>query len=140
MVPVHRFCNSMSQASFPSDSRSATAISKPRAVGDHNEVDTLFSLLEDDDCRRILGTTDGITRSTNEFSGAYDLPFSTTYRGSDPLIDAGLLLKRLRILRSGAHAAGYECTVDGVTVSIAPSGVGVHVSYHNVMQLVSVTT
>ncbi|WP_148415984.1 helix-turn-helix domain-containing protein [Haloferax sp. KTX1] len=129
----------MSQASLPFDFRSATASSEPRVVDDHAEVDALFSLLEDDDCRCILDATDGVARSASELSEACDLPLSTTYRKLDPLADAGLLSKRLRISRSGAHTAEYERTVDDVTVSVTPSGVEVRVSHRDVTESASVT-
>ncbi|ELZ83695.1 ArsR family transcriptional regulator [Haloferax sp. Atlit-6N] len=129
----------MSQASFPFAVRSPTASSEPRVVDDHAAVDALFSLLEDDDCRCILDATDGVARSASELSEACDLPLSTTYRKLDPLVDAGLLSKRLRVSRSGSHTAEYERTVDDVTVSVTPSGVEVRVSHRDVAKSASVT-
>ncbi|KTG29750.1 ArsR/SmtB family transcription factor [Haloferax profundi] len=130
----------MSQASLPSSVRSHTRSSSDEIVVDDQErMDVLFDALDDENCRCILEATDGTALSASEIAESCDLPLSTTYRKLDPLAEAGLLSKRLRISRAGKHTAEYERAVDDVTVSVSPSGLEVRVTPRDVAQESTVT-
>lgn len=82
------------------------------------EAQALFEVLEDADCRAILGETDSKALSAKELSEACDLPLSSTYRKLDMLTDVGLLEERTRVRQSGKHPSEYIRVVDEVVVSI----------------------
>ncbi|KAB1186708.1 MULTISPECIES: helix-turn-helix domain-containing protein [Haloferax] len=130
----------MSQASPPSSVRSFTPSSSDETVVDDQEtMDVLFDVLDDESCRCILEATDGTALSASEIAESCDLPLSTTYRKLEPLTDAGLLSKRLRISRAGKHTAEYERAVDDVTVSVTSSGLEVRVTHRDVAQGSTIT-
>ena len=123
----------MSQASFPQSVRSHTRNAAHEMVVDDQEtMDVLFDALDDEDSRCILEATDGTALSASEIADACGLPLSTTYRKLEPLTEAGLLSKSLRISRSGKHTAQYERAIDDVTVSVSPSGLEVRVTHRDV--------
>lgn len=85
------------------------------------EAQPLFEVLEDADCRAILGETDSEALSAKELSEACDLPLSSTYRKLDMLTEAGLLEERTRIRQSGKHPSEYIRIVEEIAVSIDDS-------------------
>jgi DNA-binding transcriptional ArsR family regulator len=130
----------MSQASLQSSVRAHTLQSSDELVVDDQEtMDVLFDVLDDEGSRDILEATAGTALSASEIADACDLPLSTTYRKLDPLTEAGLLTKRLRISRSGKHTAEYERAVDDVTVSVSPSGLEVRITRRDVAEQSTVT-
>jgi predicted transcriptional regulator len=88
------------------------------------DAETVFSLLDDEDTRAILGALHE-PRTARELMTACDIPRSTTYRKLDDLVDAGLVAQRIRPSRSGNHASEYARTIDGVHVDLSSDGVRV---------------
>lgn len=89
-----------------------------RTIDSEGEIHTVLNVLDDTDCRRIVGATTNEAMAASEVSEACDLPLSTTYRKLDMLTDAGLLAERTRIRRSGKHTSEYVRIVDEVMISM----------------------
>lgn len=60
-----------------------------RTVSEVSEVESLFDILDDADCRSILRTTSEGALSASELSEECDIPLSTTYRKLESLTEAG---------------------------------------------------
>ena len=79
---------------------------------------TLFSVLDDEDCRVVLAATGEEALTAAELGERCDIPSSTVYRKVEQLTEAGLLEERLRVRRSGKHAQEYRRCVDEIVVSL----------------------
>jgi len=109
----------MSQSHIASGTRrSGERDDASRTVVEERDVQELLEVLEDADCRAIIGATDRDALSAKEISERCDLPLSSTYRKLDRLTDAGLLEERTRIRRSGKHPSEYVRVVEAVVVSL----------------------
>lgn len=86
------------------------------------DPDSVFTALDDDACRKILGAVSDDALTATEVSETCDVPLSTTYRKLDLLQDAGLIEERIRISASGQHANEYVRRVEDVTVSVSHGG------------------
>ncbi|MDS0300663.1 helix-turn-helix domain-containing protein [Halogeometricum sp. S1BR25-6] len=93
-----------------------------RTVSDVSEVESLFDVLDDADCRAILRATSEEALSAGELSEECDIPLSTTYRKVESLTEAGLLEESLRLCRSGKHTSQYRRRVDDIVVSMDAAG------------------
>jgi DNA-binding transcriptional ArsR family regulator len=91
-------------------------------------VQGVLEAMADPKSRAILAATSERSRSATELSTQCDIPLSTTYRKVDELTSLGLLVERTRLSRPSSHPDEYRRAVDGLTVSIAPDGVTVHVT------------
>ncbi|WP_290818868.1 helix-turn-helix domain-containing protein [Halovivax sp.] len=89
-------------------------------IVDDEEVQRVLEVLDDPDCRAILGETGEEPLSAGELADACDVPLSTTYRKLDQLTSAGVLADGLRLCRSGKHTSEYVRRIDDVVVSIDP--------------------
>lgn len=117
-------------------SQAPTATGRPRETTTENlrpvegdRAEEILNALEDADCRAILDATCESALTAKEVSTACDVPLSTAYRKLDALVDAGLLVERVRLSRSGKHASEYARAVEDVVVSVSPEGgVELHVT------------
>lgn len=102
------------------------AVQSPEPADGHvvaeDDAKPLLDALGDGDCRAILDATSDGALSASEVAETCDLALSTTYRKLDLLTDAGLLVERTRIRRSGKHASEYARAVEDVVVSFGPGG------------------
>jgi predicted transcriptional regulator len=81
------------------------------------DVQTVFSALTSDDCRRVIRSLDR-PMTAQEVADTCELPRSTAYRKLDDMVEAGLLERR----ESGREAATYALAFDEVVVSVTEDG------------------
>lgn len=93
-----------------------------RRVTDQRAVQDLLDVLDDDDCRAILGATTDDALSASELADRCGLPLSTTYRKIELLDDVGALAERTRFRPSGKHTSEYRRVLDSVVVSVGRDG------------------
>jgi response regulator of citrate/malate metabolism len=106
---------SQTPASQPRQHRGADAT---REVRDQSTVDSVLSVLEDENCRSILEVTSAETLSAQEIADKCDIALSTTYRKVEKLTEAGILNEQIRLSTSGKHTSEYTVKVEDITVSI----------------------
>lgn len=82
------------------------------------EISTLLSALEDDDCRAILEATSETARTAGELCEMCGLSSSTAYRKIDRLTETGLFEESVRLSRSGSHKSEYKLAVQGLELSL----------------------
>lgn len=94
--------------------------SNGRLGGDADAVDceSVFTALEDPDCRTLLEATTDEALTAQELTERCDIPRSTTYRKIELLADAGLLEEQIRLRADGKHASEYQRAFDGLIVSM----------------------
>jgi predicted transcriptional regulator len=94
--------------------------SSGRLGGDADTVDceSVFTALEDPDCRTLLEATTDEALTAQELTERCDIPRSTTYRKVEQLADAGLLDEQIRLRADGKHASEYQRAFDGLVVSM----------------------
>lgn len=91
-------------------------------IDDAERVQAVLDAITDEDCRAVLDATGDRALTASEVSEACELPLSTAYRKLDALTDAGLVLERTRIRRSGKHTSEFVRLVEDVVVSVGTSG------------------
>jgi DNA-binding transcriptional ArsR family regulator len=96
------------------------------------DIDSVLSVLEDENCRAILEATSTDTLSAQEIADRCDIALSTTYRKLEELNEAGFLKEQLRLSTTGKHTSEYTVQVEDITVSI-DSDSGVQVSFGNLV-------
>lgn len=87
-----------------------------------DDVQELLGVLDDADCRAILGATSDDALTANEVAETCDLPLSTAYRKLALLAETGLLEERTRIRRTGKHASEYSRLVEDIVISFDSQG------------------
>lgn len=95
---------------------------EPTVVDAEAVVGEVLHLLDDADCRAILGATGEEPLSAAEMSETCDMPRSTVYRKIDRLTEAGLLKEGMRVRFDGKHTQEYSRRVDDVVVSMSDEG------------------
>lgn len=93
-----------------------------RVIVTETAAQEILDVLNDADCRAILGATSEQALTASEVSEIHDLSQSTTYRKLGLLTEAGLLEERTRIRQSGKHPSEYTRLVDDVAISLRPRG------------------
>jgi len=93
-----------------------------RRVTDQGAVQDLLDVLDDGDCRAILGATTDDALSASELADRCGLPLSTTYRKIELLDDVGALAERTRFRPSGKHTSEYRRVLNSVVVSVGRDG------------------
>ena len=88
-----------------------------------------MSALNDKKSRRILSETTQEALSAGEISDRCDIPLSTVYRKLEQLVDAGMLVERVRLSSYPDYTREYLLDVTALTVDIGDeSGVSLVVS------------
>jgi predicted DNA-binding ArsR family transcriptional regulator len=87
-----------------------------------SDAQELFGVLDDADCRAILGATSDDALTANEVSETCDLPLSTAYRKLALLVKTDLLEERTRVRRTGKHASEYARLVEDIVISFDSRG------------------
>jgi len=94
-----------------------------------DRIDQLMSALNDKKSRRILSETTQEALSAGEISDRCDIPLSTAYRKLEHLVDAGILIERVRLSSHPDYTREYLLDVTALTVDIGgESGVSLVVS------------
>lgn len=94
-----------------------------------DRIDQLVSALNDTKSRRILSETAQEALSADEISGRCDIPLSTVYRKLEQLVDAGMLVERVRLSSHPDYTREYLLDVTAINVDIGgESGVSLVVS------------
>ncbi len=94
-----------------------------------DRIDQLMSALNDKKSRRILSETTQEALSAGEISDRCDIPLSTAYRKLEQLVDAGILIERVRLSSHPDYTREYLLDVTALTVDIGgESGVSLVVS------------
>ena len=94
-----------------------------------DRIDQLMSALNDKKSRRILSETTQEALSAGEISDRCDIPLSTVYRKLEQLVDAGMLVERVRLSSYPDYTREYLLDVTALTVDIGDeSGVSLVVS------------
>jgi len=94
-----------------------------------DRIDQLMSALNDEKSRRILSETTQEALSAGEISDRCDIPLSTAYRKLEQLVDAGILIERVRLSSHPDYTREYLLDVTALTVDIGgESGVSLVVS------------
>ena len=94
-----------------------------------DRIDQLMSALNDKKSRRILSETTQEALSAGEISDRCDIPLSTVYRKLEQLVDAGMLVERVRLSSHPDYTREYLLDVTALTVDIGDeSGVSLVVS------------
>jgi DNA-binding transcriptional ArsR family regulator len=83
------------------------------------DSETVLSVLDDPDCRRLLEATTDEALTAQELTDRCDVPRSTTYRKVEQLTEAGLLEEGVRLRRDGKHTSEYHRTFEDVTISLS---------------------
>lgn len=109
--------------------------SKPTALTEEADIESLLGALEDPDCRAIIEATTDEALSASELSDRCELPLSTTYRKLDQLTGVGVLEERVRLSRSGQHTSEYTLQIDSIHLSVDPdSGTVLRISEEQPIQ------
>lgn len=91
-------------------------------VEEESNLQHIFAVLDDRDCREILQVTSDEKLSATEVADMCEMPLSTTYRKIDMLDQAGFLDEHTRIHRWGKHSSAYSRSVESVFVSLRGDG------------------
>jgi len=83
-----------------------------------DQIDQLVSALNDTKSRRILSETTREALSAHEISGQCDIPISTVYRKLEQLVDAGMLVERVRLSSHPDYTREYLLDVTAINVDI----------------------
>lgn len=98
------------------------ATSDDAAVTDPAAVQDVLDVLDDADCQAIIEETSTDARSAAELADRCDIPLSTVYRKLEALTDAGFLVERTRVRRSGRHTNEYARRVEEVSLRVEEDG------------------
>ncbi|MDS0282889.1 helix-turn-helix domain-containing protein [Haloarcula onubensis] len=89
----------------------------PVAEEETPELTTVLDALDDEDCRKIVGTLDE-PMTASEVSEASGVPLSTTYRKLELLTDAALLHEGVEVRADGQHASRYAVDFEAVVIAL----------------------
>lgn len=84
-----------------------------------DRIDQLMSALNNKKSRRILSETTHEALSADEISDRCDIPLSTVYRKVERLVDAGILVERVRLSSHPDYTREYLLEIETINVDIS---------------------